>query len=294
VTTAFAIKVLSGAALFTLLFAAGLRLTPQEVWTALRDWRRLLALLGVNFLAVPGVTVVVVQAFGVPAPAAVAMVLLGAAPFAPVVPVFTRLVRGDLALAAGLTAVFPVFCTFLTPIATRGALALLPPSGELRFQALSILATLLATATAPLALGIASHHLFPETTRRLVRPAEVLSEAVGALSLIFVVVSEARSILSTGPMALLAMILVSEVALFLGFQPGGPDRNARRVTGLGTANRNIALALLVAADSFPGSPVVAGVVTNGLLLLLLGLLHVGFWRLQDHRNPVVERTKDKG
>jgi len=283
VTTELAIKVLSGAALFTLLFAAGLRLTPQEVWTALRDWRRLLALLGVNFLAVPGVTVVAAQAFQVPAPTAVAMVLLGAAPFAPVVPVFTRLVRGDLALAAGLTAVFPVFCTFLTPLATRGALALLPPAGDLRFQTLSILATLLATATAPLALGIASRHLFPETTPRLVRPAEVVSEAVGALSLIFVVVSEASNLLATGPMTLLAMAVVCEVALFLGCQPGGADRNARRVTGLGTANRNIALALLVAADSFPGSPVLAGVVANGLLLLLLGLVHVGFWRWRDRR-----------
>ncbi|MCW5558968.1 MAG: bile acid:sodium symporter [Verrucomicrobiae bacterium] len=276
-------KVLSGAALFTLLFAAGLRLTPQEVWTALRDWRRLLALLGVNFLAVPGVAVVAAQAFGVPAPVAVAMVLLGAAPFAPVVPVFTRLARGDLALAAGLTAVFPVFCTFLTPLAARAAFALLPPSGELRFQTLSILVTLLATATAPLALGVAWRHLFPGMSQRLLRPAEVLSEAIGALSLAFVVISEGRSILSTGPRTLIAMIVVSEVALFLGFQPGGPDRNARRVTALGTANRNIALALLVAADSFPGSPVVAGVVTNGLLLLLLGLLHVGFWRFQDRR-----------
>ncbi|MBN8249471.1 MAG: bile acid:sodium symporter [Verrucomicrobia bacterium] len=282
-TTELAIKVLSGAALFTLLYAAGLRLTPQEVWTALRDWRRLLALLGVNFVAVPGVTVVAAQAFGVPAPTAVAMVLLGAAPFAPVVPVFTRLVRGDLALAAGLTAVFPVFCTFLTPLVTRAAMALLPPSGELRFQTLSILATLLATATAPLALGVASRRLFPEATPRLVRPAEVVSETVGAVSLIFVIASEARGILAIGPLALLAMGVVSEVALFLGCQPGGPDRNARRVTGLGTANRNIALALLVAADSFPGSPVLAGVVANGLLLLFLGLVHVGYWRWQDHR-----------
>ena len=34
-----------------------LRLTPSEVWTALSDWRRLLSLLGVNFLAVPPLTV---------------------------------------------------------------------------------------------------------------------------------------------------------------------------------------------------------------------------------------------
>jgi BASS family bile acid:Na+ symporter len=31
----------------------------------------------------------------------IGMILLGAAPFAPVVPVFTRMAKGDLALAAG-------------------------------------------------------------------------------------------------------------------------------------------------------------------------------------------------
>ena len=286
-TTELAIKALSGAALFTLLYAAGLRLTPSEVWTALSDWRRLLSLLGVNFLVVPLLTVAAAQAFS--APVALAMVLLGTAPFAPVVPVFTRLARGDLALAAGLTAVFPVFCTFLTPLANRAALALLPPAGELRFQTLSILATLLATATAPLALGIASRSIFPEASPRMVRPAEILSEAVGAISLIFVTTSEFRSIIATGLPALAAMVLVSEAGLFLGYWVGGRERAARQVTGLGTANRNIALALLVAADSYPGTPVIGSVVANGLVLLLLGLLHVGFWRLfpgRDSGKPV--------
>ena len=168
-TTELAIKILSGAALFTLLFAAGLRLTPSEVWVALRDWRRLLALGAVNFVVVPGLTVGASLLFRVDAATATAMVLLGAAPFAPVVPVFTRLARADLALAAGLTAVFPVFCTFFTPLACRAGLALLPPSGELKFQTLSILATLLATASAPLALGIATRSLFPATLGEAVR-----------------------------------------------------------------------------------------------------------------------------
>lgn len=288
-TTELAIKILSGSALFTLLFAAGLRLTPGEVWSALQDWRRLLALLGVNFLAVPAVTVLAARVFNVPAPIALAMVLLGAAPFAPVVPVFTRLARGNLALAAGLTAVFPVFSTFLTPISCRAAMALLPPSGELRFQTLSILATLLATATAPLALGVAARSLFPAPALRLVRPAEIVSEAVGAISLIFVTVSEFRPILATGWPALVAMILVSEAALLMGYWVGGRERAARQVTGLGTANRNIALALLVAADSYPGSPVIGSVVANGLLLLLLGLLHVGYWRLFPGEEPAKVR-----
>ncbi len=278
-STDLVLRILSGSALFTLLFAAGLRLTPTEVWLALRDWRRLTALVAVNFIVVPALTVVVTHWFRVPVPLAVAMVLLGAAPFAPVVPVFTRLGRGDLALAAGLTALFPVFSTFLTPIACQTAMRFLPPTDTLQFQTLSILGTLLATATAPLTVGIACRQFFPETSRSILRPAEVVSEAIGALSLGFVVVSEFRAVIATGWMPVLGMVLLSEASFALGYPLGGKAPASRFVTGLGTAGRNIALALLVAADSFPGSPVIPGVVTYGFLLIVLGLLRVGVWRL---------------
>jgi BASS family bile acid:Na+ symporter len=77
---------------------------------------------------------------------------------------------------------------------------------------------------------------------------------------------------------MLVMALLSEVSLALGYVLGGKDRDSRRVVGLGTSNRNIALALLVAIQCFGGTPVVPAVVANGLLLILLGLVHVALWR----------------
>ena len=59
---------------------------------------------------------------------------------------------------------------------------------------------------------------------------------------------------------------------------GRAGKATRIVIGLGTSNRNIALAVLVAISSFPNTPVVGAVVANGLLLILLGLLHVAWWR----------------
>jgi BASS family bile acid:Na+ symporter len=78
--------------------------------------------------------------------------------------------------------------------------------------------------------------------------------------------------------AWLAMGLLCELSLWLGWKLGGPTRGTRQVVALGTSNRNIALALLVALESFPGTPVVSAVVGNGLLLIALGLLHVAWWR----------------
>jgi len=74
------------------------------------------------------------------------------------------------------------------------------------------------------------------------------------------------------------MGLVFELSLVLGWALGGPDRGARRVVALGTSNRNLALALMVALQSSADARVVSAVVGNGLLLILLGLVHVGWWR----------------
>ena len=90
--------------------------------------------------------------------------------------------------------------------------------------------------------------------------------------------SSSPAIAAVGLKSLLVMAMVFECSFWLGYILGHPGERQRRVVGLGTSNRNIALAILIAVASFPGSPVVGMVVANGLVLILLGLLHVGYWR----------------
>lgn len=271
------IRTLTACALVGLLGAVGLRLTWNEVRTAVRQCRFTLVLL-VNFLVVPALTAAAAVWLGLSRDTSVAMVLLGVAPFAPVVPIFARMARADLALAAGLTAIFPLVSVLLAPPAAEAALRLLAKAESVRFDMLSSLGTLAVTITLPLATGVFIRHRAPRVGMRLLRPVEVISEATGAMSLAYVTVTEFGSIVSLGWRAWLAMVLVSELSLLLGWTLGGPARGARQVVGLGTANRNIALALLVAVQSFPGTPVVSAVVGNGILLIALGLVHVAWWR----------------
>jgi bile acid:Na+ symporter, BASS family len=271
------IRILTISALAGLLGAVGLRLTLGQVAQALKRCR-FVAILFANFIVVPALTVAAARAFGLNRDITIAMILLGAAPFAPVVPVFARMARSDLALAAGLTSIYPLLSAFLTPLACVLALKAVPDAGSIQFNLPGVLLTLVATITLPLALGVYVHHQWPAVGRRWLRPVEVVSEAIGALSLTFVTVVEFRSILATGWRPLLAMVLVAEISLVLGYVLGGATAGARQVVAFGTSNRNIALALLVAIQSFAGTPVISGVVANGLTLILLGLLHVAWWR----------------
>jgi bile acid:Na+ symporter, BASS family len=271
------IRILTIATLVGLLFSAGLRLTWPEIAASLRH-NRLGWVLPVNFVLVPVLTVFLARQFRVSTDTAAGMVLLAAAPFAPVVPTFTRLAKGDLALASALTGLFPFLSAFATPLVCELSLRPFLKTSSLHFDIVSIFEVLVSTITLPLAAGVLMRHRAPTLARQLLKPVETLSEGIGAVALIFAVVAEFPSICSTGGKSLLAMALTSELAFLAGYVMSGPAPAARVVVALGTANRNIALALLVAVASFPGTPIVAMVVANGLLLILLGLIHVGWWR----------------
>ncbi|MCE0523872.1 MAG: hypothetical protein LV480_13270 [Methylacidiphilales bacterium] len=265
-----------------LLLGVGLRLTVGEVVASLRKCR-LVLIVGVNFIVVPVITFIATRIFGIGPELSIGMILLAAAPFAPVVPVFARMARADLAMAAGLTALFPVLSALLTPVVVALALKAMPGAGVARFDTGEILLTLLGIITLPLCAGMVLNRLAPVLGRRALRPVEFISEGTGALSLAFVSYTEWPSVLATGWIPLLVMGLLCEVSLALGWVIGGPDRDARRVISFGASNRNIALALLISLQSFQGTTVVSAVVANGLLMIMLGLLHVAFWRFGPNR-----------
>lgn len=287
-----AIRVLTMTSLGGLLFTTGLRLTWLEIIHALRS-SRFGWIMAANFIFVPALTFVVAWGFKFQSSMAIGMMLLGAAPFAPVVPVFAKLSRADMPLAGALTALFPLFSAFLTPLVCEFGLKPWLGNGSLKFDFLVILAVLVSTITLPLVLGVAFSHWLPKLGRALIKPFDFFSETAGAVSLGFVSYVEFSTVRQTGWKPLLAMAIVFEISLFVGYLLGGSNTASRRVVALGTSNRNIALALLVGIESFPGTPVLAGVVANGLLLIFLGLLHVGYWRFSSNGREKAQEAQNK-
>jgi BASS family bile acid:Na+ symporter len=273
------IRIATACSLAGLLLAVGLRLTFEEVALSVRRSRFTLILL-LNFAVVPAICAGAVRWSHLAQESQVAMILLAAAPFAPVVPVFARMARADVALAAGLTSIYPVLSAFLTPWVCAVLLKWVTGEAAQEFASGRVMVILVATTTLPLLLGIGLNHLAPRLAQRWLRRVEIASEAMGAFSLGYVTLVEFRSILGMSSRSVLVTVVIFECCVVAGYWLGH-EKHSRRVVALGTSNRNIALALLVAIQSFSSLHVVSAVVGHGLLLILLGLVHVGYWRLRD-------------
>lgn len=262
----FAIKALTTIALGGLVFSAGLQLHWRSVAAALARCPKG-KVIGLNFLGIPALAFVLVRVFAVPDEIAQGILLLGAAPFAPVVPTFVRMAKGDPALAAALTGLIPFLSAVLTPLICAVSL-------NLHFQFGSALALLLSTITAPLAAGLALHHFYPGQSQRTAKWIQVVAEGAGLAGLILVVATQITIITGLGWRPVAAVGILSELSFLAGWWCGGADRRARMVVAFGSSNRNIALALLIAAQNFPATGVMGSVAGCGIVLILLGLTHV--------------------
>ena len=65
------------------------------------------------------------------------------------------------------------------------------------------------------------------------------------------------------------MILPPIGSMLIGFMIGGRDPGVHNVTGLGTAQRNISAAIVVAAQNFPVGDTLSFILVASILLLLV-------------------------
>jgi BASS family bile acid:Na+ symporter len=72
-----------------------------------------------------------------------------------------------------------------------------------------------------------------------------------------------------GSNGILALLLFVGGSLLIGFLLGGRDPQLRSVMSLGTAQRNVAAAVLVSAQNFSGTNTLSFVLVAAVLLLLI-------------------------
>jgi len=247
--------------------AMGLGLTVAQITAPLRSLRLVSLSLLANFVLMPAVAVVLARVLRLDEPLAAGLLLLGVAAGAPFLPKLTQIAHGNLAFAVALMVLLMVITVGYLPL----VLPLLLPGVSV--NPLDIARSLIVLMLVPLAISLAVNAKLPAAAAR----AKPLFDRLSSLGLAVVVVlmlADFNSVLSVfGTGAILAGLLFIAFGYALGWALAGPAPDTRPVLALGTAQRNIAAALVVGGQSFsdPGVVVMVVVVAIVSLLILLPL-----------------------
>lgn len=145
-------------------------------------------------------------------------------------------------------------------------------------EPLGLLQAIMATQLLPLCCGLAASHWRPDWAARWHAPAVVASKVLNVATLAVILTSQFPRLLDVRLDDILAMLILLGVSLGAGWSAGGRSDQDRRAVALTTTIRNVGLGLIIASSTFAGTPVVATVLTYGLIQLLMSFLLALRWR----------------
>jgi predicted Na+-dependent transporter len=255
--------------IITSMLAMGLSLTMKQIIDPLRNVRVVILALLANFILVPALAFLITVLIPLDDGLATGLIIVGAAAGAPFLPKLVQVAKGDAAFSVGLMTLLMVITVVYLPI----MLPILLPGASV--NPWDIAQSLILTMLLPLGIGLFIKARYGDTAKSLQPHMSQISSVAIALLLVAVLVLEFSTIIGTiGTGGILAAIVFLIGALIIGLLLGGKDPGMRSVMGLGTAQRNLAAAMLVAAQNFDDPNVLVMVMLVAILGLIL-LMVVG-------------------
>jgi BASS family bile acid:Na+ symporter len=248
----------------TCMVAAGLGLAVRDIVAPLRRTRLVLLALALNFIVAPALALGLSELFALDRPYTIALILRGAAAGAPFLPKLADLAKGDIAFSVGLMLLLTVGTVAFLPI----TLPILLPGQSVNTW--PILRPLLLTMLVPLGIGVGIRGRSEFWASRL-RPAFAVASNVSMIVAVVLLIGlNFSAMIGTFGSGAAAVAVLFVLALIVGgYSFAGPSPTTRSVLGLGTGQRNIAAALIVATQNAMESQVVVMLLISTLVGLIV-------------------------
>jgi bile acid:Na+ symporter, BASS family len=245
------------------MLAVGLGLTIPEIIAPLRNVKLVLFALIANFALMPLAAILISRMLRLDQPLGVALTLLGAAAGAPFLPKLAGVAKSNLAFAVGLMVLLMVLTVVYMPL-------VLPLLLEgVSVDALKIARSLLLLMLLPLGVGLATRAQLPRLAERARPPFNRISGLSLILLITLLLITNLKNVISLfGTRGLLASVLFLFCGVVIGWLLGGANLETRGVLSLGTAQRNIAAAILVGGQNFDDPRVIVMVVVVAVIGLV--------------------------
>jgi predicted Na+-dependent transporter len=245
----------------TSMLAMGLSLTVAQIVAPLRNARLVILALAANFILVPAAAYLITSIFPLSDGLKIGLILVSTAAGAPFLPRLAQTAKGNLAFSVGLMVLLMVVTVFYMPIVLPRLLQ------GISVDPWSIARPLILLMLIPLAIALFIRARYAGIAGAL-HPYMAQASTIALILVIAAgLLANLNALLGVvGGGAILALLLFLALAFVFGYLLGGRDGNIRSVLGLGTAQRNLSAALVVATANFAENPDVI------LMVLVLGLV----------------------
>ena len=245
------------------MLAMGAGLTVSQISEPLRNARLVVLALLANFVLVPLGAFALAKVLWLDEPFGVGLLVLGCAAGAPFLPKLAELAKGNLAFAVRAMVLLMVVTVGYLPI----VLPLLLPGVSV--DPWKIARSLVLLMLLPLAAGLALKAV-QDLARRVKPVLDWISNVSLILLILLITAANIDKVLQVfGTRGILAGLLFIALGFGIGWLLGGPDADRKRVMALGTGQRNIAAALVVASQSFRDPKVVVMVIVVAIVGLII-------------------------
>lgn len=248
----------------TSMLAMGMSLTMAQIIQPLKNVRLVLLALLANFVLVPLLAYAITLVINLEQSLEIGLVVLATVAGAPFLPKLVQGAKGNIAFGVGLMVLLMVVTIIYLPIVLPLLLV------GVQVNPWDIAQSLIVLMLIPLAIGLLFKIHSPDSAARW---QPVMNKISSLAILILLVVglglnaTEILSLIGTG--GLLALLLFIFGSLVIGLLLGGRDPAVRSVMGLGTAQRNISAAIVVAAQNFTEGNTLAFILVASILMLLV-------------------------
>ncbi|HKE36278.1 MAG TPA: bile acid:sodium symporter [Candidatus Baltobacteraceae bacterium] len=250
------------------MLALGVSLTIAQIIEPLRNLRLVVLALLANFVAMPIVALVLASVLRLDEQFAFGLLVLGCTAGAPFLPKLAQRAGGNIAFAVGTMVLLMVVTVGFLPIVLPMLLH------GVTVDPLKIARSLVLLMLVPLAAALVLKARRAEIAARVKPVLDGISNISLILLLVLITAANINKVLQVfGSRAILAGLLFIALGFVIGWLLGGPGADTRKVVALGTAQRNIAAALVVAGESFndPRVVVMVTVIAIASLITLMPL-----------------------
>jgi BASS family bile acid:Na+ symporter len=244
----------------------GLSLKISQIIAPLKNLKLVVWALVANFVLVPLVALGITAIIPLDDSVRIGLILLATAAGAPFLPKLAEVAKGSTAFSVGLMVLLMVVTIIYLPLVLPLLLG-----GGIEVNPWDIAQSLIVMMLIPLAIGLFVNARYEETAAK-VQPTfgQASNIALLALTVLGLVMNFQAMIDLVGSLGILAGIIFIVISVVVGFllgMLGSPEGSIRSVMGLGTAQRNISAALVVAAQNFDSS-----VITYVMVIAVISLV----------------------